>query len=228
MRRNEAAVRIAVLAVMIAAVFFAAWKTGLLEYTDLPTAAAAVRDLRDVPFIIPLFILAYALATTFGLPGSILTLAGGAMFGFALGSLLNWAGATTGAIGAYLLARTFGQDALHGVLGRHAERLQNLAESKGFIALLRLRLIPIVPFNVLNFASGFAGVPARSYIGATALGIIPGTLVYTYFADALLAGAEGAQEKALFRLAIAGVLLVLLSFLPAIARRFSSADARAA
>lgn len=212
--------KLAVLAAIVAVAFLTVWRTGLSEYTDLSKAAAAVRDLRDVRFIIPLFVLAYALAATFGLPGSILTLAGGAMFGFGLGTLLNWSAATAGAVGAYTLARTLGRDAFRGVLGKYGDKLDTIAENKGFLAILRLRLIPAVPFNVLNFASGLAGVPARSYITATALGIIPGTAIYTYFADALLAGAEGAQEKALLRLGIAGGLLVLLSFVPAIARRF--------
>lgn len=225
---HAALLKLAALAVIIALAFFAAWKTGLLEYTDLSKAATAVRDLRDVRFIIPLFVLAYALAATFGLPGSILTLVGGAMFGFGLGTLLNWFGATAGAIGAYTLARTLGRDAFRGVLGKYRDKLETLAEHQGFLAILRLRLIPVVPFNVLNFASGLAGVPARSYITATALGIIPGSAVYTYFADALLAGAEGAQEKALLRLGIAGALLVLLSFIPAIARKFGLGVASAA
>jgi len=216
---RKALVKLAILAAIIAAAFFAAWKTGLSEYTDVSRAATAVRDLRDVRFIIPLFVLAYALAATFGLPGSILTLVGGAMFGFGLGTLLNWSGATAGAIAAYTLARTLGRDAFRGVLGKYGDKLDTLAENRGFLAILRLRLIPAVPFNVLNYASGLAGVPARSYATATALGIIPGTAIYTYFADALLAGAEGAQEKALLRLFIAGGLLMLLSFVPAIARK---------
>lgn len=218
--KYRALVKLGILAAIIAAASFTAWKTGLSEYTDLSNAAAAVRDLRDVPFVMPLFVLAYALAATFGLPGSILTLVGGGMFGFGLGTLLNWSGATAGAVGAYTLARTLGRDAFRGVVGKYGDKLDMLAQNQGFLAILRLRLIPAVPFNVLNFASGLAGVPARSYIIATALGIIPGTAIYTYFADALLAGAEGAQERALLRLGIAGGLLVLLSFVPAIARKF--------
>ncbi|MDQ3517042.1 MAG: DUF547 domain-containing protein [Gemmatimonadota bacterium] len=228
MPERKALLKLVILAAIIASAFFAAWKTGLYEYTDLSKAATAVRDLRDVRFIIPLFVLAYALAATFGLPGSILTLVGGAMFGFGLGTLLNWSGATAGAIAAYTLARTLGRDAFRGVLGKYGDKLDALAENKGFLAILRLRLIPAVPFNVLNYASGLAGVPARSYIAATALGIIPGTAIYTYFADALLAGAEGAQEKALLRLCIAGALLMLLSFVPAIARKFGVGTASAA
>jgi uncharacterized membrane protein YdjX (TVP38/TMEM64 family) len=85
--------------------------------------------------------------------------------------------------------------------------------------VLRLRLLPLVPFNVLSFAAGLAGVPFRPYLAATALGILPGTIVYTYFADSLLAGVEGASRQAFARVAAAGALLLAVSFGPALVRR---------
>ena len=205
-------------AVLVAAVLAARW-AGLSRYSELDTLAGAVRDARRVPLAPLLFVATYALVAAFGLPALALTLAGGAIFGVGLGLLLNWLGAVLGAMGGYLLARALGRDAVARLLGARAGRLDELATAHGFGTILRLRLIPIVPFNALNFAAGLAGVRLRAYALATALGIIPGTFVYTYFADALLAGARGAREQALVRVAVAGVLLVLLSFLPAAARR---------
>src|SRR6058998_2599470 len=89
----------------------------------------------------------------------------------------------------------------------------------GFAWLLRLRLIPIVPFNLLNFASGLTALPWRTYAAATAIGVIPATLVYTFFADALLSGSREAGHRVFVRVLIAGALLVLLSFVPTIARK---------
>lgn len=123
-----------------------------------------------------LFVVAYAVTAGFGLPATAFTLAGGAIFGTALGSLLNWIGATLGALTAYGLARQLGSSAVRNLLGRHARLLESLTGKTGFAALLRLRLIPIVPFNALNFAAGLAPVPFRSYALSTALGIIPGTI----------------------------------------------------
>ena len=78
-------------------------------------------------------------------------------------------------------------------------------------------LINEVPMTIVGVAPrGFAGVAARDYLIATAVGIIPGTLVYTYFADALLSGVEGASRGAWIRVAAAGALLILLSFVPAL------------
>jgi uncharacterized membrane protein YdjX (TVP38/TMEM64 family) len=212
-------IKLAILAAIVVGAFAAARAAGIAEYTDVRALAAAVRRARDLPAAPVLFVLAYVLLTTVGLPGSALTLAGGAIFGFWLGTALNWLGATLGATGAYVLARTLGQEAVGRLLGRHAARLDRAAAQHGFAALLRLRLLPVIPFNALNFGAAFAGVPFRSYVAATAIGIVPGTAVYTYFADAVLSGAEGARRQALVRVAIAGTLLVLLSFAPAVARR---------
>ncbi|MDQ3698380.1 MAG: VTT domain-containing protein [Gemmatimonadota bacterium] len=217
--RRRAALKLLALAFILTGSYVLARQTGLTRYADIETAAVAVRELRGEPWILPAFVLTYVVAATLGFPGSVLTLAGGAMFGFTLGTVVNWLGATAGAMAAYLLARTLGRDAFAGLLGKHAISLGHLAAEHGFATVLRLRLIPIVPFNALNFASGVAGVDARSYAAATALGILPATAIYTYFADALLEGASGARQGAFVRLAIAGGLLVLLSFVPTIARR---------
>lgn len=211
--------KLALLAVVLGgAVVLARW-AGLSRYADLETLAGAVRQARELPFAPLLFVAAYAVVATLGLPALALTLAGGAIFGVGLGFVLNWAGATLGAVGGYLLARALGRDAVGRLLGRHAGRLDALASAHGLTTVLRLRLIPLVPFNALNFGAGLAGVPLRAYAAGTALGIVPATFVYTYFADGLLRGAEGAREQALVRVAIAGGLLVLLSFIPALARR---------
>ena len=112
------------------------------------------------------------------------------------------------------------------VLGGRAAAVDAFANAHGFLTLLRLRLIPIVPFNAINVGAGVSGVGLRPYVAATALGILPGTAVYTYFADALLSGASGsgpARHRAFIRVLIAGVLVIALSFVPSLARRFARA-----
>lgn len=217
--RGTTLLKLALLVAILVGAFLAARAAGLFQYTDMASLAAAVRGLRERPFIIPIFILAYAAATAVALPGSLLTIAGGAIFGFGLGAIANWSGAMLGATLAFLLARTLGLDAARRLLGTKADRIEALADAHGFMTVLRLRLIPIVPFNVLNFGAGLAGVPFRDYFLGTALGLIPGTLVYTYFADALLAGAAGARRDALLRLALAGALLIAVSFAPMLWKR---------
>lgn len=225
--RRGALVRLMVLALILAGGAYGAYRLGLFELRDPGRLAEAVRAAREIPALPVLFIAAYALAMVVGLPGTVFTLAGGAIFGVAAGSVLNWAGATLGAVGAYGLARTVGGGAVRGILGRHGAKLDLLTERAGFLALLRLRLIPVIPFNALNFAAGLAPVPLRPYVLSTAIGIIPGTVVYTYFADSLIAGATGAKDRAFLHLAVAAALLIALSFGPTVVRRLGARRAGA-
>lgn len=217
--RQRGLLRIGALIAVLGSAWLLADRLGVLEYADPAKLGEAIRAARSVPWAAPAFIVAYAVVATLGLPGTPLTLAGGAIFGAAFGTAFNWLGATLGATGAYLLARTLGGDTLRAFLGRRASALDALADSRAFLPLLRLRLIPVVPFNALNFGAGLAGVRPTTYVASTALGIIPGTAIYTYFADALLAGVDGARSQALQQVLIAAALLIALSFVPALAKR---------
>jgi uncharacterized membrane protein YdjX (TVP38/TMEM64 family) len=226
--RSTGLIRLALFAAVLVVAWLVARQTGLLAYADPARLQGAIAEARGSRFAVPGFIALYAIVAGFGLPGTPLTLAGGALFGTVAGTACNWVGATLGATMAFLLARALGKDALTSLLGKRAAGLDKVAGSSGFWALLRLRLIPVMPFNALNFGSGFTGISLRDYVLATAIGILPGTAVYTSFADALLAGASGARESALVRVAIAGGLLLLLSFVPTLARRLGWLPASAA
>lgn len=189
---------------------------GALTLAGAGKLLATLRALRWAPVA---FVLVYTLASTLDFSGLVLTLAGGALFGFWLGTLLNLIGANLGASGAFWIARLLGREGLHALLGARLAGLDRLTQQAGFAWLLRLRLIPVVPFNLVNFACGLTAMPWRTYAAATALGIVPGTLVYTFFADAMLSGSREASHRAFVRVLIAGALLVLLSFVPTLARR---------
>jgi uncharacterized membrane protein YdjX (TVP38/TMEM64 family) len=165
------------------------------------------------------FVALYAALSALNFSGLALTLAGGALFGFWWGALVNTIGANLGATGSFWLARALGREGVRALAGSRLAELDRLTEGKGPIWLLRLRLIPVVPFNLLNLAAGLTAMPWRGYAAATAIGILPATLVYTYFADALTAGVAGGSRGALLRVLVAGALLVILSFLPGVARR---------
>lgn len=207
------------LLVVLGSAALSAKHLGLLGTPERGALLQALARARSLPAAPLLFVLLYVAATALALPGSILTLAGGALFGTILGTALNWAGATAGATLAYLIARALGQDAVRHLLGHRYANVERIGESHGFRALLRLRLVPVVPFNLLNYAAGLTGVRPADFVIATALGILPGTAIYTYFADTLIGGVAGARERALTNLLIAGGLLMLLTFAPALARR---------
>ena len=85
--------------------------------------------------------------------------------------------------------------------------------------MLVLRLVPLVPFNALNFGSGLTSLRWPDYALATVVGILPGTLVYTFFADALVLGSTQAGREASVRLWIAAGLFLALSLIPVVARK---------
>ncbi|HUF27421.1 MAG TPA: VTT domain-containing protein [Gemmatimonadaceae bacterium] len=203
-----------------------AQRLGLFELADgdrLRETLDAVRELRALP---ALFLVVYVIVASVGLPSSPMSLAGGAIFGFAFGSVLNWMGAFLGALGAYALGRALGANAVRRILRRHASVLDTVTRHADFLSILRLRLLPVVPFNGLNYAAGIARVPARTFALATGLGIIPATLIFTWFADALVSGVTGASRRALIHVAIAGALLIAISFAPALVRRMQQRRSR--
>ncbi|MEP7344094.1 MAG: DUF547 domain-containing protein [Gemmatimonadaceae bacterium] len=212
---------------LLVAAAIAARSLGLFELTDRKQLADAIQRVQDVKGITVWFVLAYALVAGLGLPATPLTLAGGAIFGTALGSGLNWMGAVAGATIGHLLAKQLGSAGLKRLLGRNAAKLESFSKHLTFATILRLRLIPVTPFNLLNFASGLARVPLRAYVPATAIGIIPGTIIFTFFSDSLIGGVAGAKTHALLRVSIAGALLILISFLPKLLQRGKRSGAAA-
>ena len=100
----------------------------------------------------------------------------------------------------------------------HGGLVDRLRDDGTFPAVLRLRLLPIVPFDLLRFACGLARIPFRTYAAATALGVLSGPAIITYFADSVLTGAAGARTRALVHTALATLLLLALSFAPRLVR----------
>ncbi len=189
-----------------------AWTTGFLALVaDTTVRNAALTELRQVtgrPWAGPGFVIAYASAVAVGLPASVLTLLGGAAFGLVHGVIWVTLGANLGANIAFRLSRTLGREALERVLAGRLEAFDRWTAAGGFQGLLVLRLLPVVPFSLLNFAAGLTPIPWPAFAGATALGILPGTLVYVFFADSLLAGSVEASRSALLRALVAGGLLI--------------------
>ncbi|WP_175407543.1 TVP38/TMEM64 family protein [Streptomyces sp. TRM64462] len=151
-----------------------------------------------------IFAVCYALAVTALLPGSVLTASAGALFGLPVGAGAVLVGATTGAALSFGLARRLGRPvvARHAGSGRLA-RLDAYLTRRGFVAVLVLRLVPLFPFSMINYGAGVAGVRFSSYVTATALGIIPGTVVYTG-----LGGSLGEPASAGLWIALGGLLVL--------------------
>jgi uncharacterized membrane protein YdjX (TVP38/TMEM64 family) len=132
-----------------------------------------------------LFVLGYAVATVFLVPGVALTVLGGVLFGAAIGTLLVVVGATLGAVAAFAIARHLGRERVQRVVRGRLRRADEWIGRKGFGTILALRLAPLVPFNALNYAAGLSSVSPRAYAAATAVGIVPGSFAYASLGGAL-------------------------------------------
>lgn len=125
------------------------------------------------------YIGAYASAVALSVPGAlIITIAGGLMFGWLLGGAAAVAGASTGAVLIYLAAKTAFGDVLREKAGPWLARLIDGFKQDALSYLLFLRLIPAIPFFVVNIAAALLGVPLRTYVVGTVIGIIPATFAF--------------------------------------------------
>jgi uncharacterized membrane protein YdjX (TVP38/TMEM64 family) len=161
----------------------------------------------------PLLVGLYAVLAPLGVPVSPFMLAGGAIFGTLMGSVLNFTGTFLGAAGSYFLARALGRDFVVHLVGGRLKRVERLIARRGFWPLVRIRFLPI-PFPVVNYGAALAGVPAGLFLLTTAIGLVPANLVFTYFAAALVDAVGGERAGILLQMAVAVAALLALSFLP--------------
>ena len=168
-----------------------------------------------------LYFIVYVAAVALSFPGaSFLTIAGGFLFGAALGTGLALVAATIGATLIFLIASTSIGEFLAGKAGPRMQRLREGFQREGFSYLLFLRLVPLFPFWLVNLAAALFGMRLLPYVLATAIGILPGTFVFSYFGQGLRTalGSEGPPVSA--GLFVAFALLGVMALLPAIFRRW--------
>jgi uncharacterized membrane protein YdjX (TVP38/TMEM64 family) len=166
------------------------------------------------------FTVVYALATLLSLPvGAVLTIAGGFLFGVAFGTLYVVVGATVGATAIFLVARSALGEPLRAKAGAFMQRMEAGFRANAFSYMLVLRFIPLFPFFVVNLAPAFLGVPLRTYVAGTFIGIVPGTVVFALAGAGLGSVFDGdgafTLESVLTPQILAGLVgLSLLSLLP--------------
>lgn len=161
------------------------------------------------------FMLIYIIGTVVFLPGSVLTLAGGALFGPLLGTFYNLTAATIGAIISFIAARYLAHDWVEKKTGGKLRSLKQGVESEGWKFVAFVRLVPLFPFNLLNYALGLTRIKLSHYSIATYICMLPGAIAYTYIGYVgreALAGDEAVIQKVMIGIA----LLAVVSFLPSL------------
>lgn len=210
-RHLQLLARIAVALVLFGAVA-AIYLTPAREYLTLEHAKQLISKFRAMSYGPALFIVLYAAGCVFAVPASIFIIAAGIIWGAVFGGIYALAGGVLGAFCSYAVGKFIGAGLLPR-LGKHGRRVEHQLEKAGFRSMLVLRLVPIFPFAVLNYAAGVAGMAAGDYILATALGTAPSHFIVAYSADAIANG-QLTSERAFLRIFVVGVLIAALVLLP--------------
>jgi uncharacterized membrane protein YdjX (TVP38/TMEM64 family) len=196
--RERPWVRLALLGALLVTAVVVAVVVGVPPVDEIRAAVAAAGWAGPV-----VFAAAYAAITLTPATAAALSLTAGVLFGVPVGLAVVMAGAVTSACVAFWIARSLGRAAVRGVDNARLARLDRLLRRRGLLAVLGVRLVPLLPFAPLNYACGLVGVRWRDYVPGTALGILPGC------SFSVTLGAYGSTPtSAPFMAAVAGVVLL--------------------
>lgn len=213
MATRQLYLRWALAALLVSAVIAA---VVLRDRLDLQAVGAVINSLGS--WGPAAFVAFFAIGTVLLLPGSVLGLAGGLLFGPVWGTALNLAGGTLGAILAFVVARYLAGDWVTRRTGGRLQQIIKGVEAEGWRFVVLVRLVPLIPFNLANYALGLTRISLVQYALATAVAMVPGTAAYAWLGHAgrgALAGDAGALRYGLLGLAV----LAVIAFLPRLVRR---------
>ncbi len=156
-----------------------------------------------------IFIILFTFVPLTLFPDAILAIAGGLIFGFGMGSVYIMIGALCGATLSFYIARFYGSWLREKLQGEKFLNIDEQVKENGFLIVFLLRLIPLVPFDIISYSAGFSSIKYKDFILATCVGIIPGVLVYANIGAQSLAFGSNS-----FYLSLALLLgLIILSML---------------
>ena len=168
------------------------------------------------------FVLLYGIATVVMIPGSIFDLTGGALFGPYLGGALNLAGGSLGAVLAFLVGRYLARDWVEARVGRRTKGIMRSVDADGWQFVAFVRLVPIFPYNVMNYLLGLTRIPFLHYVFATVVFMAPSTVVYTWIGVAgreAIAGDTNNLRYALLALGLLAAMWMVPRFYKRMKRR---------
>ncbi len=165
----------------------------------------------------------YLVSTVFFLPGTPVTVLAGFVFGPLWGILYASIASIISISVAFLIARYVARDLVEGWVKDNAQfrKIDEQVEEQGWRILMFTRLVPIFPFNLQNYAYGLTSIRFSTYVVVSAIFMLPGTAVLVQLGGAFVRG-EGNIWKTLLYLGIAGVLMLLLSFIPKFLRKYQT------
>ena len=165
------------------------------------------------------FMAAYIVAVPLCLPASLMTLAGGAIFGPVMGSIFSLISATAGATISFLIARYIAGDFATSKWGGKLGYIKEGVDAEGWHFVAFVRLVPLFPFNILNYLLGLTAIPLHHYVIASLICMAPGSFAYTYVGYASKEAATGGQDVVL-KVVTAGTLLLGVALIPTLIKRW--------
>lgn len=197
--RRRAAIRLGILLLFVAV-------AGTVGFLLTPSDVEVVRGWAEGLGIggAALFVLGYAAITLTPVPKNILTIAAGVVWGFWPALAMVYVGALLGSAASFVIGRMLGREAVEKLTGARVARVDAALADRGFLAVLGARLVPIIPFTLINYGAGLTSVRPRDYAAGTALGIIPGSAAYVAL------GAFGVELGPAFWVAVAGLGVLVL------------------
>jgi len=207
---NKTLVRFLIFTLLVTGIALAVIYRDQFDVTSLESWVSNAGVLGPV-----IFMLLYIAGTVFFFPGSVLTLAGGALFGPIWGTFFNLTAATIGAMISFIAARYLAHDWVEKKTGGRLKSLKQGVEGEGWKFVAFVRLVPLFPFNLLNYALGLTKIKFSHYSIATYICMLPGAIAYTYIGYVgreALAGDEAVIQKVMIGIA----LLAVVSFLPSL------------
>ncbi len=160
-----------------------------------------------------IYIVIYSVAPVFMVPGTFISFVAGVAFGGFYGTIYTVIGATFGASFAFLTARYLGREFIEGLFKGRLKIFDEGAERHGFKAVLFVRLIPLFPFNIVNYGAGLSKIKFKDFFLATFVGIIPGTFAYVNLGNSI-------TDIRSRRFVLAIAFLILLIIIPLLYKRF--------
>jgi uncharacterized membrane protein YdjX (TVP38/TMEM64 family) len=215
MRRRLVLVALLLIALLSLAIYF----TPFREIFTTERATEFLQEARHQWWAPLVYIGLYVVLTLLLIPPFFLSAAAAIIWGWFGGGVVELVAATLAAIPPYALARYGGGEWLRGKLQNHRGMIYyDRVRGEGFLAVLIFRLVPVIPYILLNYLAGLASIRPLNYLIATFLGMIPSIFIFTYFVDAIAVGTSDWREAAP-RIFLAGASIAVLILLTRYAAR---------
>ncbi|CAH0535166.1 hypothetical protein VST7929_02827 [Vibrio stylophorae] len=205
--------KLALVAVVIAAAIFAAKQTGMLEIiTDIDRLQSWIAGFGVWGYAV--FIAAFVFACVFLLPGSAFTIVAGIVFGPVKGGVLALLSATLGAVAAFVVARFLLRGFIMNKFGNNPifKKIDDGVAQNGTSFLILTRLVPVFPFSLQNYAYGLTSLNIGTYALVSLLTMAPGAFIFAYMAGDI--ATNGVSAMLLVKFAAAGLVLFGMSLIP--------------